>query len=538
MAKQQPITEADYVVVGAGSAGCALAARLAESGAEVCLVEAGGKDKRKVVTIPGGMAVMHSIPELQATLDWGFTTVPQRHALGRSIPQTRGKILGGSSSVNGMIFVRGNRADFDGWAAEGCAGWSYDEVLPYFKRMEDWEGGASAYRGTGGPVKVTRHHSPTRATLAFVRATSEALGVPINDDYNAEVQEGSSLVQQNAAHGTRYNTSHAYLRGLNRPSLHVRSGLHVTRVVIDHARATGIELVDGKGNRSQIKARQEVILSAGAYQSPQLLMLSGIGPAAHLATHGIQVLADLPVGDNLHDHLFLPFTHKYAEAEHIGTAGYFAKSLVQHALGRKVWTGSTLFESTAFVKTSYAGGHPDMQILNLAWAYPSPNQDEKKRHDVDPWPALTIMPTLIAPKSRGTVRLRSTDPLAAPLLDPNYFAEPDDSKVLLEGIAMTREIMAHNAIGGKAEEVHPGLRFQGAELAEEIKNRITTVYHPVGSCRMGTDERAVVDPQLRVRGIEGLRVADASIMPSITSGNTNAPAIMIGEKAADLVLKG
>lgn len=538
MAKQDAITEADYVVVGAGSAGCALAARLAESGAEVLLLEAGGTDKRRVVTVPGGMALMHSIPELQKTLDWGFTTVPQRHALGRTIPQTRGKILGGSSSVNGMIFVRGNRADFDGWAADGCDGWSYDDVLPYFKRMEDWEGGADAFRGSGGPIKVTRHHAPTRATLAFVQATSEALGVPINQDYNGEVQEGSSLTQQNAAQRTRYSTSRAYLHGLHRPSLHVRSGVQVTRVTIDHERATGVEIVGAKGAKQQIRARREVILAAGAYQSPQLLMLSGIGPAEHLATHGIRAIADLPVGDNLHDHVFLPFTHKYAEAEHIGTAGYFGKSLVKHALRRPVWTGSTLFESTAFVKTSYAGRHPDMQILNLAWAYPSPNQDEKKRHEVDPWPALTIMPTLINPRSRGTIRLRSADPLAAPLIDPNYFAEPDDAKVLLEGCAMAREIMAHRAIGGRAEEVHPGLTFQGDELAEEIKNRITTVYHPVGSCRMGNDERAVVDPHLRVRGIEGLRVADASIMPAITSGNTNAPAIMIGEKAADLVLKG
>ncbi len=546
MAKQQ-ITEADYIVVGAGSAGCALAARLAESGAEVLLLEAGGSDHRKVVQVPGGMAVMHSVPELQATLDWGFTTVPQRHALGRTIPQTRGKILGGSSSVNGMIFVRGNRADFDGWAADGATGWSYDEVLPYFKKMEDWEGGATAYRGTGGPVKVTRHHAPTRATQAFVRATSEALGVPINDDYNGEAQEGSSLTQQNASDRTRYSTSRAYLDGLHRPSLHVRSGVQVTRVVITHGRATGVEIVaakpakrgkGGAGGTERLSARREVIVSAGAYQSPQVLMLSGIGPAEHLATQGIQVLADLPVGDNLHDHLFLPFTHRFEEAEHLGTPGYFAKSLVKHALGRPTWTGSTLFESTAFVKTSYAAGHPDMQILNLAWAYPSPNQDEKKRHEVDPWPALTIMPTLIAPRSRGTIRLRSADPLAAPLIDPNYFAEPDDAKVLLEGCAMAREIMAHESLAGRAEEVHPGLTFQGAGLAEEIKNRITTVYHPVGSCRMGTDERAVVDPQLRVLGIEGLRVADASIMPSITSGNTNAPAIMIGEKAADLILRG
>ena len=528
--------EADYIVVGAGSAGCIVANRLAESGAQVVLVEAGKGDRSPLVRKPGMITVMHSVPQIKKRFDWNYYTVPQENAIRRQIPTMRGRLLGGSSSVNGMIFVRGNRANYDGWAADGCTGWSYDDVLPSFRRMEDWESGASEVRGTGGPVAVTTQRNLAPPSAALNEAISDVFNVANGVDYNGASQTGVAPLQMSARGGERFNTSTAYLRNRPTPNLRTETAATVSRVIVEGGKATGVE-VPGKSGRRVIRARQEVVLSAGVIGSPQLLMLSGVGPAGHLGELGIDVHADLPVGKNLHDHLFVPMTFLAPEAGNRGTARYFARGMLAETIRGGTWVARTAFDSVGFVPTGQSGDYPDMQIHTMPWAYPSPNQDKPVRHEVDTRPAMTIMPTLIHPKSRGELRLSSADPTAHPLIDPAYLSDPDDTRFLLDGIKMTREVMRNKYVADfVTEELHPGPdTYDEAELARQLPNRVHSVYHPVGTCRMGADERAVVDPQLRVRGIDGLRVADASIMPSITGGNTNAPAMMIGERCAELM---
>lgn len=530
--------QADYVVVGAGSAGCAVAGRLAESGASVILIEAGGKGTGFFFRKPGMIAMIHADPKLKSRFDWGFYNAPQPGLGGRKVPATRGKLMGGSSSVNGMIFVRGNRANFEDWAAEGNTGWGYDDVLATYKRLENWEGGESKYRGAGGPVQVIENHHITGAAQTFVDAGAAALGVPVNPDYNGESQYGMHVIQENTRDGVRYSSSRAYIDNADRSNLTVLQGSTVTKVVIEGGRATGVEVTGKEGTRT-IRAAQEVIVSAGAFGSPQVLMLSGLGPAGHLREHGIDVTADLPVGENLHDHLFVPMTFHMDNSPHKGTPPYFFKGILAEAMRRgQTFMAHSVFEAGAFVRTSLADSDvPDMQLLALPWSYPAPNQDEPIRYKVDKRTSLSIFSTLIRPRSRGTVRLSSADPLAPPVIDPQFLTESADRDVLIEGLEMIREIMAHPSIAPHVKlEFEPGTSFTGEGLKAEVLRRATTVYHPVGSCRMGVDERAVVGPDLKVRGVEGLRVADASIMPSIIGGNTNAPSIMIGEKCAELVL--
>jgi choline dehydrogenase len=532
------MSEYDYVVVGAGSAGCILATRLAESGAEVLLLEAGASDRTRFCEIPGMVSVIHTVPAVKKRFDWGFYTVPQKHALDRRIPAVRGKVLGGSSSINGMLFVRGHRSNYDDWARDGCPGWSYADVLPAFKRMEDWEGGSSEYRGGGGPIAVTKQKGLTPASHAFIEAVKDTFKVPLIDDYNAGTQEGAMVFQQSARGGRRSSTSFAMLR---KPSakLVVRTGVVVERVVMRGTHARGVALRTATGGPETVSARREVVLCAGVFGSPQLLMLSGIGPAAHLRGLGIDVVADLPVGDNLHDHLFMPLTFLAPSAVHRGTLSHFLGGMLAEAVRGDSWFGRTVFEGGAFVRSRHAdNGVPDLQIHMLPWAYPSPNQDKLERPIVDLRPAMTLMPTLIYPKSRGTVRLASADPSAAPLIDPAYLSDPRDAQFLFDGVKLMRDVARSECLRDVVTgELHPAdAARDDAALWRELPNRVTTVYHPVGTCRMGSDERAVVDPLLRVRGIEGLRVADAAIMPRITGGNTNAPAMMIGERCAELML--
>jgi choline dehydrogenase-like flavoprotein len=483
------------------------------------------------------VSIIHTVPQVKKRFDWGYYTVPQKHAAGRRIPTVRGKVLGGSSSINGMLFVRGNRANYDGWAKEGCTGWSYADVLPAFKRIEDWEGGETELRGAGGPIAVTKQKDLTPIGEAFVHAVAETCGVPVLDDYNAASQEGAMVFQMSAKGGLRFSTSQGFLHRRKVGQVTVRTRATVARVVLEGTRAVGVEIVTARG-RELIRARREIVLSAGVIGSPQILMLSGIGPADHLRTLGIRVIADLPVGDNLHDHLYVPLTYIAPSAMHRGTPWHFFGGMLAEALRGDSWFGGTVFEGGAFLRSKHASNTvPDFQIHALPWAYPSPNQDLPVRPVVDPRAAITVMPTLIYPKSRGQVRLASADPTAAPLIDPAYLSDPADFRFLIDGIKLVREIM-HSRLLGKlvTEELHPGaIAADDAGLARELPNRIHTVYHPVGTCRMGTDERAIVDPQLRVRGVEGLRVADAAIMPSITGGNTNAPAMMIGERCAELI---
>ncbi len=528
---------ADYVVVGAGTSGCVVARRLAESGASVILVEAGKGDRSMWVRRPGLIAVMHSVPALKRVFDWGYYSSPQAAALERTIPQVRGRVLGGSSSINGMVFVRGNRKNYDDWAADGCTGWGYDDVLPSFKKFERWEDGATKFRGSEGPIRVTRARDVTGATWAFMAGLTATAGVRHIEDYNAESQEGVSILQQNAADGLRYSAAVGYLRD-PLSNLSVVLASLVTGLVMKHGRAAGIT-VTGRGGTRTIRASREVILSAGVFGSPQLLMLSGIGPARLLRRLGIRVAADLPVGENLQDHLFVPMTYLMPAARHHGSAPYFATGLTREMMRRgTTWVSRSVFEAVAFLRSSQAGAIPDIQLHALPWGYPGPNQDAPVRHKVDPRPSLTLLATLIYPKSRGTVRLASTDPAAAPLIDPAYLSHPDDSRLLLDAMEIVREAMGSRTISSEvAGETSPGPDYPDRQaLAAEVPNRATTVYHPVGTCRMGVDERAVVGPDLRVNGVAGLRVADASIMPSITGGNTHAPALMIGEHAASIIL--
>ena len=535
------MTEYDYIVIGAGSAGAIVASRLAEDpDVSVLLLEAGGTDRTTLVRKPGMISLVQQVKQLKKKFDWGFTTVPQRHLDGRRIPYTRGKVLGGSSSVNGMLYVRGNEANYNAWAARGCDGWSFEDILPFYRKLENHEDGETAYHGAGGPIQVTRHPADQVSPVsnAFVRAASAVCGIPVGDDFNAENQHCASIYQMSASKGVRSGTAEAYVHpSLDRPNFTLEVRALVRRVVIENGRATGVEYEQPAGV-TVAHAKREVIVSGGAIGSPQILMLSGIGPAEHLREHGVEVKLDLPgVGKNLHDHLFFPITYRAPTSLHRGAAPHFFAGMLKEYLFGNGWFGRTVFEGGAFIKSRDDAPIPDIQIHTLPWGYPTPNQDGPERPDIDTGHCLTVMPTLIYPKSRGELLLTSNRPDQTPHIDPHFLEEPEDLQLLLTAIRKCREICAHAEMAEHlSEELTPGAaRASDAELTEEIRLRAMTVYHPVGSCKMGVDEMAVVGPTLKVRGIEGLRVADASIMPQVTGGNTNAPSMMIGERAAALV---
>ena len=530
--------EYDYIVIGSGSAGGIIASRLSENPAvRVLLLEAGGSDRTTFVRKPGMISLVQQVKQLKEKYDWGFTTVPQAHMNGRRIPYTRGKVIGGSSSINGMLYLRGHPQNYDDWASAGCEGWSYREILPFFRKLESHEDGESAYHGADGPIPISRH--PTNqispVSNAFIEATSSVCGVPVGDDFNAENQECATLFQMSAAAGVRSSVGECYIQpSLERPNFHVEMRALAHRVVIEDGRAVGVDYEQPDGMHRAC-ARGEVIVSGGVIGSPQLLMLSGIGPAAHLRAHGIELVADSPgVGQNLHDHLFVPIVYRAPTSLHRGTAFHFLGGMMKEYLVGNGWFGRTVFEAGAFIKSHESARLPDIQIHTLPWGYPSPNQDGPERPEIDTGHCLTVMATLIYPKSRGQLLLSSNRPWDSPQIDPAFLSEPEDVQLLLRAIRTCRAICAHPAMSAHVrEELTPGAeRSSDDALIEEIKLRATTVYHPVGTCKMGTDDSAVVDPRLRVRGVEGLRVADASIMPTVTGGNTNAPTMMIGERAA------
>ncbi len=528
--------EADFVIVGAGSAGCALAYRLSEAGASVLVIEHGGTDAGPFIQMPAAL----SYPMNMARYDWGYLSEPEPHLNNRRLVCPRGKVIGGSSSINGMVYVRGHAMDFDHWAESGAEGWAFADVLPYFKRMEHWHdgghGGDPRWRGTDGPLHVTRGPRANPLFHAFVEAGQQA-GYEITGDYNGEKQEGFGPMEQTVWKGRRWSAANAYLRpALSRPNCDLLRGLAV-RVVIEEGRATGVEIARA-GVREIVRARREVILAASSINSPKLLMLSGIGPAAHLADHGIEVRADRPgVGGNLQDHLELYI--QMAAKQPITLYKHW--NLASKALIGAQWlfTGTGLgasnqFESAAFIRSRAGIAYPDIQyhFLPIAVRYDGKAAAEGHGFQAHVGPMRS--------KSRGRVSLRSAVAEDAPVIRFNYMSHDSDWEEFRTCIRLTREIFAQQAFAPFAgHEIQPGEALQSDdELDGFIAEHAESAFHPCGTCRMGRadDPDAVVDQAGRVIGVDALRVADSSVFPRITNGNLNAPSIMVGEKMSDHIL--
>ena len=530
----------DYVILGAGSAGCVLASRLgADPAVRVLVLEAGGSDASPLFRKPGMLAIVYQVPRLKKRADWGYKTTPQRYMNDRQMPWTRGKIVGGCSTVNGMLYVRGNRKNYDDWAASGCDGWSYDEVLPYFKRSECHEDGESEFHGGSGPLQVTHQRGISPVSEAFVDGIAEACAVPRIADFNGASQEGASTFQMTCRDRMRSSSAVAFLHpALARPNVSLVSEATVAGLVIERGRVRGVRYVKN-GATHEVQVEREVILSAGVIGSPQILLLSGIGPADELRALGVTPRVDLPgVGKNLQDHIMCPLRFLATkDTGHRSTASHFFKGMLDEYLFGRGWFGKTFLEGGAFVKSDDSRPIPDLQFHSIPWAYPEPNDDGPDDPVISKEHSFTILPGLIYPKSRGEVRLTSTDPFESPAIDPHYFEDDADMKTLVCAFEMARAIAASKALAPFLRgEATPGPNVKtDADIRAAIRLYAKTIYHPVGTCRMGVGASAVVDAELRVRGVEGLRVADASIMPTIVGGNTNAPSIMIGEKAADII---
>lgn len=518
----------DYIIVGAGSAGCVLAARLSEDPAtQVLLLEAGGPDARREVRIPIAFSKMFLTP-----VDWSYYTEPEPHLGDRKLFWPRGKMLGGSSSINAMIYIRGNRGDYDHWSSLGNPGWAFSDVLPYFRKSQDQQRGGSEYHGAGGPLRVADQRCANPLTEAFV-AAAEQSGYAHNDDFNGIAQEGFGKYQVTQKEGRRHSAADAFLRPvLGRPKLKIETGVLVSGLLFEGRRASGVSYINRQGI-VQAHASREVILAAGAIGSPQLLMLSGIGPADQLRRQSLPVVCDLPgVGANLQDHPVVPVAYYCNEPISLASAES-AASLMRYLLFKNGPLTSNVAEGGGFVKINPACPTPDLQYHFGPAFFVNHGFDNIKDH------GFTIGPTLVRPQSAGRLRLRSANPLDSPAIEANYFSAPQDMDVMVEGIRLARRIAQAPAFRRyRGNERMPGSDAQSDDdLRAYVRQNAQTLYHPVGTCKMGpaSDPMAVVDPELRVRGIEGLRVIDASIMPTIPGGNTNAPTIMIAEKGADMV---
>jgi choline dehydrogenase-like flavoprotein len=523
----------DYIVIGGGSAGCALAARLTEkSDVSVLMLEAGPRDTNPYIHLPVGFYKMTSGP-----LTWGLKTAPQAHANNREIPYAQGRVLGGGSSINAEVFTRGCPEDYDAWAGEyGCAGWSFREVQPFFLRSEDNDTYSDSWHGVGGPLGVSSLSPPHPMTRAFVQACQQ-FGIPYNPDFNGPQQKGAGPYQTTTRNAKRCSTATGYLKpALSRRNLAVKTDVLVRRIVVENGRACGVEVIEN-GRATMLRAEREIILTAGAIGSPKLMLLSGLGPADELRALGIDVAADLPeVGRNLHDHFGIDLVYelsgpysldKYAKLHWMAWAG------LEYLAFGKGPVASNVVEGGAFWYADQSSPTPDLQFHFLIGA-----GVEAGVPKISSGSGVTLNSYTLRPRARGSVKLRSADIAAAPIVDPNFLGDPYDLKTSTEGVRISREILNQSAMARYVRKEHfPGASISGQVALEAYARQYgRTSYHPVGTCRMGGDARSVVDPQLRVRGVEGLRICDSSIMPRVVSSNTNAASIMIAEKASAMIL--
>ena len=526
MRTEGDVMEVEYIVIGAGSAGCAVVGRLAQAGAEVLVLEAGGPDDQREIHIPAAVSSLFKSP-----LDWNYETEPQKHLNDRRVFWPRGKVFGGSDSINLQVYQRGAHTDYDRWAGEGNHGWAWDDVLPIFKRSEHQERGPSEFHGVDGPINVADLRDPNPLSVAFVASCAEQ-GLPLNDDFNAATQEGFGLYQVTQKDGMRWSAARGYLHpALERDNCSAITGAHVTRLLMEGDRCTGVAYVRN-GEEHIVKAAKEVILSGGTINSPQILMLSGIGPRQQLESLGIDVIHDLPgVGHNLQDHVISPVAFTTDHEISLASAASETEG-AKFESERMGMLTSNIAEAGGFVTLFDGSPAPELQFHFL----PVMARDEGKENPGAH--GFTLLPTLVGTRSVGRMWLRSSNPFDKPALDPAYLEDERDMEILVRGTRIARDILSSGAFDVyRRDERLPGDEAQSDEdLKEHIRNYASGIHHPVGTCKMGSDDMAVVDERLRVRGIERLRVADASIMPHIINANTNAASIMIGEQCSGFVL--